>query len=299
LITLLLTSLCFGQESAYKAGSPILMWKVSSKTNSAYLLGSVHLWDKSMYPLPAVAENAFAASSVLIVEVDMTKVDHQALQQLTMSAGMFPQGDDLNKHITPETRASLNEFALGFGIPKDSFYKYRPWMVALSVVMLPMIKEGISPEDGMDLYFLHKAGNKKVEELETAEFQLKLLSSAPDKDADNIIQHAIKQAESSNEKMAEISRYWSRGEANKLDELMRAMSAEDDADEKAMSHRLREERNPHMTERLEHCLQSTEKCFMVVGAAHAVGAEGIVEQLKRDGYRVEQPVVEMQVQRAN
>jgi uncharacterized protein YbaP (TraB family) len=47
-----------------------------------------------------------------------------------------------------------------------------------------------------------------------------------------------------------------------------------------------------MTERLEKCLQSGEKCFMVVGAAHTVGNEGIVKQLQAHGYRVEQAVVE-------
>ena len=57
----------FAQSSEYKSGAPVLMWKVSSAHNSAYLLGSVHLGDKSFYPLPSVIENAFAASSLLIV----------------------------------------------------------------------------------------------------------------------------------------------------------------------------------------------------------------------------------------
>jgi uncharacterized protein YbaP (TraB family) len=292
LILAVLSAAAFGQSIAYTPGSPILMWKVSSKTNSAYLLGSVHIWDKSMYPLPAVVDNAFSASSTLIVEVDMTKVDHEQLQQLMMSAGMFPQGDDLNQHITPETRAKLNEFTSAFGVPPDSFFKYRPWMVGLSLVMLPMLKAGIDPQNGMDMYFLHNAGDKRVEQLEDAAFQIKLFSSFPDRDADHTILHALKQAKQSNEMLAKIASYWSHGEAAKIDELMASMSADDDADEKALSHRLREDRNPHMTERLEKCLQSGEKCFMVVGAAHTVGNEGIVKQLQAHGYRVEQSVVE-------
>jgi hypothetical protein len=66
----------------------------------------------------------------------------------------------------------------------------------------------------------------------------------------------------------------------------------DSTEEKAFSRRLREDRNPHMTDRLEKCLQSSESCFMVVGAAHVVGREGIVKQLQARGYRVEQAVVE-------
>src|SRR6266542_6661153 len=76
----LLSISTFAQSSAYKPGSPLLMWKVSSKTNSGYVLGSVHLGDKSLYPLPAVIEDAFKSSSVLIVEVDIRNVDPSKLR---------------------------------------------------------------------------------------------------------------------------------------------------------------------------------------------------------------------------
>jgi len=298
LLVAFLSVASFGQAS-YTPGSPVLMWKVSSKTNSAYLVGSVHIWDKSMYPLPAVVEKAFAASSVLIVEVDMTKVDHQQLQDLVASIGTFPAGDDLNKHITGETRAKLNEFSAGYGVPADAFSRYRPWLASLTLVMLPMLKAGMNPNEGMDLYFLNKGNGKRIEQLEDAAFQIKLFSSFPDKDADRTILHALKQAKVSNEMLAKLSSYWSHGEADKIDELMASMSADDDADEKVLSRRLREDRNPHMTESLEKCLNSGEKCFMVVGAAHTVGSEGIVKQLLTHGYKVEQAIVEGPTQAAN
>jgi uncharacterized protein YbaP (TraB family) len=38
---------------------------------------------------------------------------------------------------------------------------------------------------------------------------------------------------------------------------------------------------------------------MVVGAAHAVGSEGIIKQLQVRGYRVEQAVVESSAQAAS
>jgi uncharacterized protein YbaP (TraB family) len=297
LLVAFLSVASFGQAS-YTPGTPVLMWKVSSKTNSAYLVGSVHIWDKSMYPLPAVVEKAFAASSVLIVEVDMTKVDHQQLQQLVASIGTFPAGDDLNKHITGDTRARLNEFSAGYGVPADAFSRYRPWLASLTLVMLPMLKAGMNPNEGMDLYFLNKANGKRIEQLEDAAFQIKLFSAFPDKDADRTILHALKQAKVSTEMLAKLSSYWGHGEADKIDELMATMSADDDADEKVLSRRLREDRNPHMTESLEKCLNSGEKCFMVVGAAHTVGSEGIVKQLLAHGYRVEQAIVEVPAQAA-
>src|SRR6266702_2529007 len=112
----------FAQSSAYKPGAPFLMWKVSSKTNSAYVLGSVHLGDKSLYPLPAAIEDAFKSSSVLIVEVDIRKVDPSQMQALMLAAA-YPPGDDLFKHISPETHAKLTAYFSAYHPPPEIFSK--------------------------------------------------------------------------------------------------------------------------------------------------------------------------------
>jgi len=279
----------FAQSTAYKPGAPVFMWKVSSKTNSAFLLGSVHLGDKSLYPLPSVIEDAFAVSSVLIVEVDTTKVDREQMKQIMLSLGNYPEGDGLFKHISPETRAKLETFLGGYDIPVEAFAQYRPWMVGLTVTMLPLMKAGLNPGDGVDMYFLGRAGNKHVEQLEDAEQQIRLLAQFPETASDSNLSRCITQAASTNERYASIASLWSQGAADKLDKLMESWSVDEGKEEKAFSHRIREERNPPMTGRLEKCLQSSlEKCFMVVGAAHVVGSEGILKQLQAHGYHVEQ-----------
>src|SRR5258708_35560358 len=40
----------------------LLMWRATSPTAIVYLLGSIHVGDASMYPMPAVVETAFAGS---------------------------------------------------------------------------------------------------------------------------------------------------------------------------------------------------------------------------------------------
>jgi len=46
-----------------------------------------------------------------------------------------------------------------------------------------------------------------------------------------------------------------------------------------------------MTAAIEQCLTNGERCFMTVGAAHLVGREGVVNLLKKKGYKVKQIVV--------
>lgn len=282
----------FAQSGPYKPGSPLLMWKVSSKSNSAYVLGSVHLGDKSLYPLPSVIENAFANSSVLIVEVDMTKVNQLELQQLMLTAGSYPAGDSLFKHIAPETRAKLSDFLSGYGIPPEAFARFRPWLASLMLEILPMTSSGMNPDQGLDMYFMNKAGDKPIEQLEDAAWQIKLYAQYPESDPDKILSRSIAQAKIANQTMEKFETYWTQGAAGKIEALTESLSADETKEEKAFSRRLREDRNPHMAARLEKCLHSSESCFMVVGAAHVIGHEGIVQLLQARGYKVEQAVVE-------
>ena len=286
----LLSISALAQSSPYKPGSPLLMWKVSSKTNSGYVLGSVHLGDKSLYPLPAVIEDAFKSSSVLIVEVDIRNVDPYKLQKLLAGAA-YPAGDDLFHHISPETRAKLTAYLGAYHLPPEIFSRVRPWALGVTIEMLAMIRAGLDPNEGIDLHFLNEAGNRRVEELEDAEWQMKLLEDMPESLADPWLSSAMTQAQASKERWAKLAGYWSQGAADKMDELLTTSEMGGGEESKRYERRLREDRNLHMTDRMEKCLHSTETCFMVVGAAHVIGSEGIVKQLQARGYRVEQATV--------
>src|SRR5262249_11543718 len=104
---------CFGQAAAPAAAPKprhILMWKASSPTNTVYLLGSIHVGKKDMYPLPQAIESAFAASKVLAVEFNIKKVDQMALLPLIQQYGIYSGDDTLFKHLPQETADALNDF---------------------------------------------------------------------------------------------------------------------------------------------------------------------------------------------
>ncbi|MDD4194832.1 MAG: TraB/GumN family protein [Syntrophorhabdaceae bacterium] len=48
------------------------------------------------------------------------------------------------------------------------------------------------------------------------------------------------------------------------------------------------DRNRNMTKRISTYLKSGGRVFVVVGAGHMVGDEGIIELLRKEGYRVDQ-----------
>jgi len=280
------------QSSPYQSGSPLLMWKISSENNSAYVLGSIHLGDKSLYPMPATIEDAFQSADLLLVEVDLRKVDMNQLQIAMLQSGTYPPGDDLFKHISPETRTRLTSFLGSYGMPPEGFSRMRAWMLGATIEILPMLKDGLNPGEGIDLYFLNKAGEKRVEQLEDAEWQIKLLSQMPESISDAWLSHALDESANWKERWQRLATSWRQGDSEELNKLLSGDGRKEGPEEQAFDRKLREERNPPMADRLEKCLHSTDSCFMVVGAAHVVGTEGIVKLMQKRGYRVEQTKVE-------
>jgi uncharacterized protein YbaP (TraB family) len=145
---------------------------------------------------------------------------------------------------------------------------------------------------GLDTYFMNKAGDRSIQQLDDPLWIFKLLSRTSKRNSNKILLSGIKAGMNIKEHHARLAAFWKEGAADKIDKEFSAARSSEDASDRAYSRRVREERNPHMTRRLEKCLQSSESCFMVVGATHCVGSEGIVKQLQDHGYRVEQSAVE-------
>ena len=97
-----------------------MFWKASSGTNVIYLLGSVHVGSKDMYPLPTEVQDAFESSTALVVEVDINHLDKQKIQALFQGEGLYPGDDLLWNHVSKETRQEdVEQFGATYGIPAE------------------------------------------------------------------------------------------------------------------------------------------------------------------------------------
>ena len=158
------------------------LWKVQSKTNTVYVLGSIHYLKKEMYPLDEKIEKAFDQSNVLGVEANVDNVSKIDVQKLVEIA--FYSGDEtLEKHLSPETYELVKKQLTEVGASLETANKYRPWFLALSLASLEVLKLGFDPDYGIDRYFLSRATEKKkIVELESLEYQINLFSSFSEKD---------------------------------------------------------------------------------------------------------------------
>ena len=264
-----------------------LFWKATSGANTLYLLGSIHIGSKDMYPLPKEFEDAFAASKTLIVEVDIGKVDMQKMQATVLARGMYGAGDTLWNHVDSDVRKQLEAFCDQYQMPAGMLAMMKPWLVSITIATLPMIKAGMDPNLGIDKYFIDKAeadgSGKNVVEIESAEMQMNLLSGFSDDVQAALLASSLKQAGNSLDQSKKIQDLWMRGDAAKVEAALH-----EDAGPPEVEKVLLYDRNPHMADVAEQYLRGKDQAFLVVGAAHLVGKEGVVSLLEKRGFKVQQ-----------
>jgi len=263
------------------------LWRIQSKTNTVYVLGSLHLSKKEIYPLNQKIESAFDQSNVLAVEANINDIKKIDIQKL-MESAFYPANDTLEKHVSPETYEWVRKETSGLGIPIELINKQKPWFLAITLVTLESLKLGFDPNLGIDKYFLSKAeGKKKILELESLDYQIHLLSNFSDKDQELFLVYTLRDLKIMEQEVNKLIQAWSSGDTKGMESIL-TRSVSEDKRLSSIFEKLIYERNRKMVLKIEDFLGSKETYFVIVGAGHLVCNQGIIEILRGKGYIVEQ-----------
>ena len=155
--------------------------------------------------------------------------------------------------------------------------------------LLEMKRMGLDPSYGLDRHFLEEArqSHKPIGALEDVELQLKLFSSLSEELQDRLLLSGLVDMETWADSLHRMTRAWQSGDTAALQEVITG-SVRDFPELKPLMTKLFDERNTAMTAKIERFLQTPKCYFVVVGAGHVVGDQGILSQLRRKNFTVEQ-----------
>jgi hypothetical protein len=278
-----------GPAVAKKAATKHFLWKVKSKTATVYLLGSVHAAKKELYPLDAAITKAFQASDTVVFEVPMDNQTQLDAAVKLARAARYADGDSLEKHLDKETKKQLEEYLTRAKLKPKAFAGFRPWFVAMNIVLLEVQKAGYSASQGVDLHFLKKAQAAKMPilGLETVDDQVGVFKSLDAKTQVKMLKQALDEAAKTGETLDKTLKAWTTGDAKALDELM--LKPLRTSEYKTLYKELFLDRNAKMAKKIEGYLSTDKTYFVIVGAGHLVGKGSIVDLLKSaKRYDVEQ-----------
>lgn len=286
---LLFFSILFCSTDGFSQNNKNFLWKATSGTNTVYILGSLHFMKKEAYPLARKIEDAFDASDVVVVEANINDIARVDVQKLIDTA--FYTGDDtLENHVSAETYSLVKKQYEKLGIPLWLVSRQKPWFLALTITSFELAKLGFDPNYGIEMHFTSKAlPKKRIEELESFEYQINLLSGFSDREQEMFLLETLKdvQAYEAEAEADVLLRAWQTGDMKRLESIM-MKNGSDEGSLSQVYEKLMYQRNRNMTSKIEGYLKKRETSFVIVGAGHLVGDRGIIESLKSKGYTIEQ-----------
>ena len=265
------------------------LWEVASLTNRIYLYGTIHAGRKDWFPLDATIEEAFNDSTVLVVEADIT--DTEAMSRAAPAMLLAPP-DNLRKHVDAADYARFVKLLPRYGLTEAQVAPFKPFMAVSLLVFGEWARNGYSTQYGIDAYLLQraKAELKPIVELEGVAAQMKLMESMSEAESKKLFTGTLTALEDglTSDQINGMVGAWRGGDpaallaiARKYNDLVPGAR---EFEEKFIW-----SRHEAMEKKLEGFLDdSRERHFVAVGALHLAGERGLIELLKKRGYRVTQ-----------
>jgi uncharacterized protein YbaP (TraB family) len=269
-----------------RAATRSFMWKATRQQGAVYLVGSVHMLTKDFYPLAAPIDAGFKDSDLLVEEVDLAEMLAPDQQFSLLARGMLPAGQRLDKVVSPATMALVNARVGSLGMPASALQQFKPWFLAMTLMAVEWEKAGFDAALGLDKHFYDRAQTegKAVQGLETTEYQISRFDGMAMPQQDRFLAESLKDLDAEKASVQKIADAWKTGDLPTLERLV----LQDVKDDPFMYQRLLVERNRNWLPKIEALFARRGRAFIVVGAAHLVGPDGLIAMLKAKGARVDQ-----------
>jgi uncharacterized protein YbaP (TraB family) len=266
------------------AASPV--WAVRGAHNTVYLAGSIHMLPPDDAALPPGFNRSYADSARLVMELDLGKFDAMEAMAWMMDHGALPAGSNLRGVLGEERYGRVSTAAAGLGLPMAGLDSLAPWVVGIEIADLAYEHEGFDPEQGVEEQLVRRAAKdgKPTAGLETMPEELSGLTELSSADQIRMLDQTIDDLKDIKSEMREVTIAWRHGDAARLAALL---SSEYNAFP-SLYQPLVSERNKRWLPQVEELLKGNDNSLVVVGALHLVGQGGLLELLRRKGYKITQ-----------
>ncbi|SHL76614.1 TraB/GumN family protein [Flavobacterium chilense] len=271
-------TLVFGGATQAQKKSPklenSLLWEVSGNglEKPSYLYGTIHMICGGDYFLSEKTKKAFEASNKLVLEINFADPNEMAdMQKMTM--GKEPLSKKLNPKELSQLDAILKKTA-GMTVQQvDSFNL----MTVMSLISMKTF--GCTDMKLYEMEFIEQAKKKNIEigGLETVKSQFAILENA----YSNNEMIGLLSESSSQETARLVSAY----KAENIDSLLNIITDDKFTSQKTKAIIL-DNRNSNWIKMMPE-LMKKESVFFAVGAGHLGGEEGVINLLRKAGYKVE------------
>lgn len=259
-------------------------WHASKDGRHLWILGSIHVGEERFYPLPAVIDDAWRKADVLILEADLNNISAGDSAQIAQMS-QLPAGQSLKQVLPPPLYQRTVTAAKRLGLPEAALQPLQPWVVAITLTQQALQKAGYQADLGVDHYYASAANRMGVpiRGLERVPEQFAYLAGLSALEQD-FLTATLDQMQTMHQEVPAMMQAWLDGNGTVLQKLLSDEQASP-ALQEYLQRRLLKERNHNWIPKLLAMPEANQ--FLVVGALHLYGPDGILNLLRQQGYQLE------------
>jgi uncharacterized protein YbaP (TraB family) len=264
------------------------IWQVSTGQNTVYLGGTFHMLKPDDYPLPQGFLDVYEKVEWLVFETDITQLDTEKFQQKFIKAMTLSNGQILADQLSPQAYAGLIRYAAKNNMDTGRLQHFRPQMIGLIISLKELKKFGLTAE-GVDNFMGTKAlsDEKKITELESIDEQINYIASMGKGNESALILQTLDDIKDFSNDLTIMKDAWRSGNRQSLFEKGIQPMMENYP---KIYQSLLVDRNNNWLPKIERLIEQPKEKFILVGALHLIGKDGLLQQLKKRGYQVQRYV---------
>ncbi len=266
-----------------------LLWKIEGHglTAPSYLFGTIHMIEKESFFWPKGTLAAFEDAEKVAFEIDMDEMSDMGAMMGIMTKAFMADGKTLKDLYSEEDYAFVKGHLEKMGIPMMLMERLKPMFLTVFASGDMEFGQGFGADSDiksyeMEFWDLAKESNKEVSGLETIEFQMSVFDSIPYEAQAEMLIESIKTGDEEDDTFKEMIELYKQQDINKM---ITFMSEAEEGGIEGYEDVLLYTRNknwiPIMAEKMK-----AHKTFFAVGAGHLGGKNGVIDLLKKEGYKL-------------
>jgi uncharacterized protein len=192
----------------------------------------------------------------------------------------------LQSVLNAEAYQSLTDYVAKFSMPMVMLQNMKPGMLMSTLELLEFQIRGFTP-DGVDVHFHQRAktDGKTIYAFESVEEQIGFIETMGEGEESEYIMLSLRDLEKIDSDIESMISIWRNGESDDLVDLF----VEDmEVNTPGVYQSLLFDRNHKWMPTVEAMFDDADTELVLVGVAHLVGDDGLVQLLRARGYQVEQ-----------
>ena len=255
------------------------IWRVVNAPAPFYLIGSMHELHRDDYPADLDEFNrVIDQSQKFIFERDPRANDPTVLWRKLSAEGTYPHGVIVQQKVSPSTFALLKRIAR---VSQGAYERQKPWAIA-AFNLKAQGMETVKSQWSMDHYIYVKTRHRgETAGLETMDEFVRSFSEMSDRESESFLLQSIEYGQRSPELLDQTITAWKAGDTSRIYQLYAPRA-------NGGYWRWIEKRSSRWIPRIEAAMKSGKPTMVIVGALHVCGPRGVIAELEKRGYKLEQ-----------